>query len=137
MGGLETLLSYGVKARDLLHRKGEITPSDLAERFPKSHRGFISGLARYKILQDYCFVHAGVRPSVPMEKQTIEDLAWIRDGFLNYRGDFGKIIVHGHTPVSAVEFLPNRINLDTGAYATNRLSVVRIDREGPSIVRRD
>ena len=68
-----------------------------------------------------------------MEKQTIEDLAWIRDGFLNYRGDFGKIIVHGHTPVSAVEFLPNRINLDTGAYATNRLSVVRIDREGPRL----
>jgi serine/threonine protein phosphatase 1 len=131
MGGLETVLSYGVRARELLQQRGVIAPSDLAERFPASHRSFISGLLPYVLLGDYGFVHAGVRPGAPIEKQAIEDLAWIRESFLSYHGDFGKIVVHGHTPVSAVEFLPNRINIDTGAYATNRLSVLRIDADGP------
>ena len=81
---------------------------------------------------EYCFVHAGVRPGVPLERQSCEDLAWIRDDFLNFPGDFGSVVVHGHSPVEEIEFLPNRINIDTGAYVTNRLSVIRIDQDGVS-----
>ena len=129
LGGLETVLSYGVDARELL-RRGGVQPSDLAEKVPISHRKFIGELKGLHTAGGYCFVHAGLRPGVAMERQTIEDIAWIREDFLDFPGDFGFTVVHGHTPVPDIEFLPHRINIDTGAYMTNRLSVLRIDAEG-------
>ena len=71
---------------------------------------------------DYFFAHAGVRPRVPLDQQREQDLLWIREEFLQSEYDFGKIIVHGHTPVVEPEIHPNRINIDTGAYATGRLT---------------
>jgi serine/threonine protein phosphatase 1 len=68
-----------------------------------------------------------VRPGVPLEGQNERDLIWIRDEFLNSKVDFGKIIVHGHTPVPEPEVLRNRINLDTGAFATGRLTCLVLD----------
>jgi serine/threonine protein phosphatase 1 len=130
IGGLETILSYDVDARGLLADGGTIRPRDLAERLPISHIRFLSALETFHISGHYCFVHAGIRPGVPMEAQSIEDLTWIRDEFLNFLGDFGYIVVHGHTAAPAIEFQSNRINIDTGAYATNRLSVIRIDQDG-------
>ena len=134
VGGLETVLSYGVDVRSLLASGRSVRPRDLAERLPSSHIQFLSGLRYIYQAGRYCFVHAGIRPSVPIDKQSAADMSWIRDDFLQFTGDFGFIIVHGHTPVSAPEFLPNRMNIDTGAYATNRLSVIRIDAEGVSIL---
>ncbi|HYA74435.1 MAG TPA: metallophosphoesterase [Roseiarcus sp.] len=134
LGGLETILSYGVDARARLARGGTISRRDLAERLPLSHMRFIAGLETLRRFGPYCFVHAGLRPGVPAEKQSVEDLVWIREDFLNFAGDFGCVVVHGHTPVDAIEFLPNRVNIDTGAYATNRLSIVRIDAKGLSVV---
>jgi len=61
---------------------------------------------------------------VPLERQSEEDLLWIRDEFLSSKMDFGKIVVHGHTPTDEPEVLPNRINIDTGAFATGRLTCV-------------
>jgi serine/threonine protein phosphatase 1 len=75
------------------------------------------------------FVHAGVRPGVPLHAQADEDLIWIRDEFLNFRGYFEQLIVHGHTPVMEPEVLSNRINIDTGAYATGRLSCLVLQDE--------
>lgn len=129
LGGLETVLSYGVDARGLL-AKGGIAPRDLAEKVPVSHLRFISSLVGAHVAGAYCFVHAGIRPGVAIKDQSVEDLAWIRDDFLRYSGDFGAIVVHGHSPVAGIDFLHNRINIDTGAYMTNRLSVLRIDAEG-------
>ena len=129
IGGLETVLSYGVDARTLL-ASGGVLARHLAEKMPVSHLRFMSSLKAYHAIGRYCFVHAGVRPGVPIESQTIDDLAWIRDDFLNWPYDFGFIVVHGHTPKPSVEFLANRINIDTGAYATNRLTVLRIDAQG-------
>jgi serine/threonine protein phosphatase 1 len=129
LGGLETVLSYGVDARDLL-AKGGVTPRDLAEKVPASHLHFISSLMGMHTAGAYCFVHAGLRPGVAIEEQSIADLAWIRDDFLRFSGSFGFIVIHGHTPVTSVDFLQNRINIDTGAYMTNRLSVLRIDSGG-------
>jgi serine/threonine protein phosphatase 1 len=134
MGGLETVLSYGVDARALLANRGTIKPRDLAQRRPISHIRFFSALQNFFLCGHYCFVHAGIRPNIPIESQSIEDLTWIRDDFLNFSGDLGCIVVHGHTPVPAVDFLSNRVNIDTGAYATNRLSVIRIDAKGLSVL---
>ena len=70
----------------------------------------------------YFLCHAGVRPGVPLERQTEDDLLWIRDEFLKSKTDFGRIVVHGHTPTEEPELLPNRINVDTGAFMTGRLT---------------
>jgi serine/threonine protein phosphatase 1 len=133
LGGLETILSYGVDARSLLGR-GDIQPEDLAMKMPVSHFQFFSTLNVVWRVGQYCFVHAGLRPGVAIEHQATDDLVWIREDFLNFAGDFGAIVVHGHSPVEDVDFLPNRINIDTGAYATNRLSVIRIDGDGVSVL---
>jgi serine/threonine protein phosphatase 1 len=132
-GGLETVLSYGVDAKALL-AKGSVHPLDFAEKIPVSHLRFISSLQTIHVSGRYCFAHAGIRPGIAIERQTIEDTAWIRDDFLGYSGDFGSVVVHGHTPVAKVEFRANRINVDTGAYVTNRLAVLRIDANGPELV---
>ena len=78
----------------------------------------------------YFLCHAGIRPGVPLQRQSEEDLLWIRDEFLDSRGDFGKIVVHGHTPREEPEVLPNRINVDTGAFMTGRLTCAVLEREG-------
>lgn len=76
---------------------------------------------------DYYFVHAGVRPGIPFERQTEEDRLWIREEFTQSEVDHGAVIVHGHT-VSRHEicFAGNRIGVDTGAYLTGELSAVAI-----------
>src|SRR3984885_655857 len=81
---------------------------------------------------DFFFAHAGVRPGIALQAQTQHDLLWIRGDFLNHEEDFGKIIVHGHTPIREPEIRSNRINIDTGAYATDRLTclVLEDDRIG-------
>ncbi len=129
LGGLETILSYGVDARGLL-KKGGVLPRDLAEHIPESHLRFLSSLRHVYTVGRYCFAHAGLRPGVALERQSMEDLAWIRDDFLDFVGKFGFIVIHGHTPVTAIDFLSNRINIDTGAYMSNRLSILRIDPAG-------
>jgi serine/threonine protein phosphatase 1 len=66
---------------------------------------------------------------VALEKQREEDLLWIRQEFLLCEEDFSKIIVHGHTPVLQPEIRSNRINIDTGAYATGRLSCLVLEAD--------
>jgi serine/threonine protein phosphatase 1 len=82
-------------------------------------------------------VHAGVRPGVRLESQSIDDLFQIRNEFLEYEGDLGYIVVHGHTPVMEPDFRRNRINIDTGAFATNRLTCLKIGEDGPSVLTSD
>jgi serine/threonine protein phosphatase 1 len=131
LGGLETAMSYGVSATRL--NKGfELAPSDLAPCVPRAHLDFMAGLQPYFVAGAYCFVHAGVRPGVTVDRQTLHDLTWIREDFLEYPGSFGPIVVHGHTPVRDIEFHRHRINIDTGAYLSNKLSVLRIDAQGPA-----
>ena len=75
----------------------------------------------------YLFVHAGIRPGVVLEAQREDDLVWIRDDFLRSRDDHGMIVVHGHTIAMRAESLPNRIGVDTGAYATGRLTAAVLE----------
>jgi len=81
--------------------------------------------------EKYFLCHAGVRPGVPLERQSIEDLVWIREEFLKSRTDFGKLVVHGHTPTERPEVLRNRINIDTGAFATGRLTCLVLENSQP------
>ncbi len=130
MGGLETLMSYGVTP--CLNPDAK-TQKELAIALqavlPKSHLTFLGSLQSSFSCGEFFFAHAGVRPRVPLAKQREEDLLWIRDDFLLYEEEFGKIIVHGHTPVPEIDIRPNRINIDTGAYATGRLTCLVIQDE--------
>ena len=77
------------------------SPTDLDQALPESHRLFLADLKLSFTCGDYFFVHAGVRPGIPLAKQHEEDLLWIRDDFLLCEDDFAKFIVHGHTPVKS------------------------------------
>lgn len=127
-GGLETLFSYGVSARELMAsgRLNELHDAVLAS-VPPEHIEFLRNLDVSLTVGDYFFCHAGVRPGVPLERQVEGDLLWIRDSFTRSTADHGKRVVHGHTPTMEPEILPNRINIDTGAYLTNRLSCVVLE----------
>jgi serine/threonine protein phosphatase 1 len=128
-GGLETLQSYGITPRshfDLKEQESLASALDLALS-RHGHREFFDHLTISFVCEDFYFVHAGVRPGIPLDQQSEEDLLWIRDEFLHYKGDLGKIVVHGHTPVLKAEVCSNRINIDTGAYATGRLTCLIIE----------
>ena len=132
-GGLETLVSYGLKP--------SINPGvpeqrqlakELEKSTPERHLEFLDSLNLSFNCGDFLFVHAGIRPGVPIRKQREEDLLWIREEFLSCEQRFEKFVVHGHTPVRAPDIRSNRINIDTGAFATGRLTCIVI--EGAAIV---
>jgi serine/threonine protein phosphatase 1 len=127
-GGLETLMSYGVRPTLNANAKTQTQlAAALDQVLPDSHRQLLDKLESSFTCGDFFFVHAGVRPGVPLTKQREEDLLWIRQDFLFYEEDFSKIIVHGHTPVTEPEVHPNRINIDTGAYATGQLTCLVLE----------
>lgn len=122
-GGVETLFSYGIVARQHLTAGGaDALRAAMIEAIPPEHIAFLRDLPTSHELGGYFFCHAGVRPGVPLERQTDDDLIWIRDVFIDSTAHHGRRVVHGHTPVMTSEILPNRINVDTGAYLTHRLS---------------
>lgn len=97
------------------------------EAMPPEHVAFLNGLYSHFVCGDYLFVHAGLRPGVPLERQSAEDMMWIRKPFLDCPDWLGHLVVHGHTPGREPEFLPNRINIDTAAYATGRLTCLVLE----------
>lgn len=135
VGGTSTLLSYGVAPR-LITRL--FSPAairrQLEAALPEAHRRFYEKTQLYARLDPYLAVHAGLRPGLPLEAQHPNDLLYIRGEFLQFAGDLGFIVVHGHTPAMLPELRPNRINIDTGAFATNRLTALRIDADGAHIM---
>lgn len=135
IGGFDTLMSYGLRLRSgLVDREQHAIASEFRAVFPPTHLRFLERLAPYFNCGDFYFVHAGVKPGIALHDQAEQDLLWIRDEFLECEDDFGKIIVHGHTPVLEPEFRPNRINIDTGAYATGRLTCLVIERDQVSLL---
>jgi serine/threonine protein phosphatase 1 len=130
LGGLETLHSFGVPVASLMVAQNyDQAAKQLRTALSQEHTSFLASLKTSLIVDQYFLCHAGVRPGIPLERQSEEDLLWIRDEFLNSRIDFGKIVVHGHTPVEEPEVLSNRINIDTGAFATGRLTCVVLEGE--------
>lgn len=128
MGGYQTLLSYGlVPPLQPTERDCQQVAEALIAAMPDSHRGFFEALRLSHTDGDYLFAHAGIAPGRPLEAQTEHDLLWIRDAFLTSTRRHDKFVVHGHTPVKEPEIRPNRINIDTGAYATGRLTCLVLD----------
>ena len=127
-GGLETLLSYGlVPSVNMDPAEQARLATTFSQVLPLNHRIFLGGLRQSFTCGDYFFVHAGVQPGIPLAEQREKDLLWIREDFLFCEADFSKIVVHGHTPVPEPEIRPNRINIDTGAYATGQLTCLMLE----------
>lgn len=128
-GGAATCESYGVTVgsarldaivlNTLRHR--------LAAALPAEHQDFLAGLALWHREGDYVFVHAGVRPGVPLRRQQPRDLLWIREPFLIAGDAIGRTVVHGHTIVDWPEVLPWRIGIDTGAFFSDRLTCLVLE----------
>jgi serine/threonine protein phosphatase 1 len=131
LGGMQTLASYGIE----LHDDTE-TANDLHRRFldafPRAHELVIRCLRNQFSCGDFLFVHAGIRPDVPIEQQDVNDLIWIRDEFLDSTQSHERFVVHGHTPVPHPDIRHNRINIDTGAWRTGTLTCIAI--EGSTIL---
>jgi serine/threonine protein phosphatase 1 len=122
-GAAETLVSYGVMPprfdRDVDFAAAR---DQFAKALPERHLRFFENLELQARIGGYFFAHAGVRPGIALEQQTAEDLLWIREDFLMSGSDFGAVVVHGHTPCDDPVRRPNRICVDTGVYATGRLT---------------
>jgi serine/threonine protein phosphatase 1 len=137
-GGGETLFSYGLKppnqraslasheAMTAVRSQWQALWTDFRTRVPAEHMQFLRDLKAYHVSGDYLFVHAGLRPGVELEAQTLRDMLWIRDEFLDDDCIFDHLIVHGHTPIQEIHHDNRRIGLDTGAFITGRLSTARL-----------
>ena len=128
-GGLETLHSYGLDVTDLRAGQNLVNlANEFRQKLPVAHLAFIHNTTSWYTFGDYFFSHAGVRPGVPLEQQRERDLLWIRAEFLNSKAYHGKVVVHGHTPVMEPQVEDNRINIDTGAYISGRLTCLVLER---------
>lgn len=138
-GGQATVASFEVG--DVLGHEGalRIGPTELRDRLRAELDGPLEGvLDRLRLsvrFGDYLFVHAGVRPGVPLEAQAAEDLVWIREPFLGSGADHGAVVVHGHTPTREVVVRRNRIGLDTGAVFGGALSCLVLEGRGRWLLR--
>lgn len=130
-GGKEALSSYGIVLDYIpsMQHVGELA-RQLDCALPEDHREFLITTCEDSWqCGSYYFVHAGIRPGVPLEKQTQEDKLWIRDEFLDSTINHGCIVVHGHSITSEPQILPNRIGIDTGAYHTGVLTCLVLEGE--------
>jgi serine/threonine protein phosphatase 1 len=126
-GGLETLYAYGVQLKGVPSSAAAMGTlrSALHDAVPSAHVDFMRACRLTHTEGDYLFVHAGVRPGIPLARQVPSDLLWIRDDFLQSRGPFeGKVIVHGHTICDRPQNRSHRINIDTGAFISGHLTAV-------------
>ena len=138
-GADATFRSYGMDVTELI-RKGaapEAWQRAFLASLPEAHRDFFETLELAVAFGDYLFVHAGVRPGVPLEEQDPHDLVWIRGPFLKSDEDFGKIVVHGHTPAREPVIRANRIGIDTGAVFTDRLTALKLEGGSRTLLQAD
>jgi serine/threonine protein phosphatase 1 len=131
LGGMETLVSYGIDVSDVAMGLGyEEARQTLLSKLPERHLNLLKNMRLSLEVGDYFFCHAGVRPGIALEAQSEVDLTTIRHDFLGSDDDFGRIVIHGHTPVAEPEIKKNRINIDTGAFASGRLTCLVIEPKG-------
>lgn len=126
-GGAQCLDSYGVDPRSLAEVPAEQAVQMVQRAIPDSHKEFLASFVDTCRFGDYLFVHAGIRPGIPIDQQQQSDLRWIRDPFLLDDTDHGMVVVHGHTIVDDVEERSNRIGIDTGAYRTGVLTALVLE----------
>ena len=134
-GAAETLISYGVRPPSFDDGKAFAEArDDFARKLPLAHLEFLNSLKYFHVAGDFLFVHGGVRPGIALDRQSPEDMMLIREDFLRSDLNLGKVVVHGHSPSDNPVRLSNRIDVDTGAYATDRLTAVALDEENCSFL---
>jgi serine/threonine protein phosphatase 1 len=126
-GGVPSLASWGVPRR--------ARPRDWLRSIPPAHVAFLRGLPLSHIQGGYVFVHAGLRPGVPLARQSRHDMLWIREPFLSWTGDLPGVVVHGHTPGHDVAARANRIGVDTGAVMGGVLTCVVLEDDRMGFLR--
>jgi serine/threonine protein phosphatase 1 len=127
IGGKETILSYGVTPEEYHSTDYEELTLSLVRQVPEDHKAFLESFENYVEIGDYLFVHAGIRPGVDLARQTLTDLRWIRREFLDHRDHHGKMVVHGHSISDSPDLRRNRIGIDTGAFASGRLTALGLE----------
>jgi serine/threonine protein phosphatase 1 len=136
-GGDATLHSYGLSPDqvDALPRLPARQVRDLlTSAIPVEHVNLIESLPHALTTPGHIFVHAGLRPGRPLARQSARDLLWIREEFTASHHDFGAVVVHGHTPAPEPVLEQGRIGLDTGCFATGRLTAVRLVPGQPPVI---
>ena len=126
-GGAECARSYGISSTALKRTDPDRAVEVLREKIPKHDQEFLETFVDTFRIGSYLFVHAGVRPGVPLPEQKQSDLRWIRQPFLDHEDDHGFIVVHGHTIAEQIDVRGNRIGLDTGAYRTGVLTTMGLE----------
>ena len=133
-GGGETLASYGIDLRAFERARHRDRRALLDFVIPAEHVDLLRTLPSMAVSERAVFVHAGIRPGLPLDQQRDDDLLWIRQPFLDAVFDAGPLFVHGHTPAEAPAVAGRRICVDTGAYATGTLTALRLTRDGFSFL---
>lgn len=128
-GGKETLFSYGLQPEEYAAAKLELLRERMNELVPASHIAFIRAMENQIICGDYLFVHAGIRPGIALEDQTVSDMRWIRREFLDHTEPHSHVVIHGHTITDDPVTRPNRIGIDTGAFASGRLTAIGLEAD--------
>ena len=126
-GGAESLLSWDISRK--------VPPEEWAALVPADHQAFLRGLEVSFREGPYLFVHAGIRPGVPLAEQTKQDMIWIREPFLSWKSPHDAVIVHGHTPRHEPTIRPNRIGIDTGAVMGGVLTCVVLEEDRLGFIR--
>jgi serine/threonine protein phosphatase 1 len=126
-GGADSLLSWEISRK--------VPPAEWAGLIPEEHQAFLRELEISFRLGGYFFVHAGVRPGVPLEKQEKQDLLWIREPFLSWKLSHDAVVVHGHTPRQEPVVRLNRIGIDTGAVMGGILTCVVLEDDKLGFIR--
>ncbi len=127
VGGKETILSYGISSKKYNAASMPELLEIVQDIVPTSHRSFLENLEDMIEMGDYVFVHAGVNPDRDLDDQKVSDLRWIRQRFIEHRGKFERIVVHGHTIFKDIDERSNRIGIDTGAYKFGKLTALVLE----------
>lgn len=126
-GGRETILSYLSDPDEYSRLTFDELTRNLLEAMPEAHLDFLRNLEEKVVIGDYLFVHAGVRPGISVDDQSLSDLRWIREPFLGSDQPCGYCVIHGHTITDEPEVRSGRIGIDTGAYQSGRLTALGLE----------
>ena len=135
IGGDKTLASYGIEKA--FERPLDEVHAEAVAAIPAAHRNFLRGLPTSYRRDEAIYVHAGLRPRIPLEAQDEDDLLWIRQGFLEVRSDFEALVIHGHTALDKATNYGNRVDIDSKAAYGGPLTAVTVEGRTVSILTDD
>ncbi|EJZ17594.1 serine/threonine specific protein phosphatase [Rhizobium sp. Pop5] len=127
MGSAELLKSYGLDPEHLplVFPSGAKLDAFIRQSLPHTHIDFMRAMPIMLDTPNVVFVHAGIDPTLPLAAQRDDDLVFIRNRFLESKVPLPKLVVHGHTPNDEPDIRSRRLNLDTRAYRSGKLTAAR------------